>query len=542
MLAHIPLKNRRAAQMRKRMAVRKLDKQRGSFLLELALALIVSAIVGVYANSKLQQVADDSTAAATGVYLDNLAQAGQRYILKHYATLSSTSGDIPDVANDLVPTIPELIAMGRLPPAFPTITPTRQAPQINLTKSSCPGPSCQITATACLTSGLTVRGKTREDLATTAMVAMQGRGGRSHADAPSEIRGPSMTTSNPMGAVNAIVCGHSLVDAGLYDTFLRMGDDRDPILRGGLTVTGTNGTGETLRVSGDLAVVDPASGNICVQILKGGTINVNCAGQINATTGTFTGPAGAVKVGGTGTNYTVDTAGRIRAEAGFWTALGSAFGDNTLGVRAAGTVFTIQTSAGVDAFAVHDSGRTGARTSVATPMLGLTDAVTAGTTCTSAAAQVGATQVTTAATTTLRALSGGGLAICDSTTGTWVSATAKPATGGAACSPNGGVGQTLQGVAMLCANGLWTALTDRTGYTIQAEMWRVIDGSIVTKPNCGSGSTGTRLLLQAGNEQQNIQFVNRSHVDNGASWTVSLRNGNGAAIVGDMIATSYCLY
>jgi hypothetical protein len=95
---------------------------------------------------------------------------------------------------------------------------------------------------------------------------------------------------------------------------------------------------------------------------------------------------------------------------------------------------------------------------------------------------------------------------------------------------------------MLCANGLWTALTDRTGYTIQAEMWRVIDGSIVTKPNCGSGSTGTRLLLQAGNEQQNIQFVNRSHVDNGASWTVSLRNGNGAAIVGDMIATSYCLY
>jgi hypothetical protein len=530
------------AKGRNMLLVRQRKAQRGSFLVEFSVALILSAIVGIYASNQLQQAADDSTAAATGVYLDNLAQAGQRYILKHYSTLSATSGDVPDVANDLVPTIPELITMGRLPPAFPTTTPTRQAAQINLTKSSCPGPSCQIIATACLTSGLTVRGKTREDLATTAMVAMQGRGGRSHADAPAVIRGPSLTASNPMGAVNAIVCGQSLVDAGLYDTFLRMGDDRDPILRGGLTVTGTNGTGEALRVSGDLAVVDPASGNICVQILKGGTINVNCAGQINAATGTFTGPAGTVKVGGTGTNYTVDTAGRIRAEAGFWTAMGSAFGDNTLGVRAAGTVFTIQTNAGVDAFAVHDSGRTGARTSVATPVLGLTDAVSAGTACTSAAAQVGATQVTTAATTVLRAMSGGGLATCDSATGTWVSATATTATEAAACAPNGAIGQTLQGVAMICTRGLWTSLTDRTGYTIQAEMWRVVDGSVVAKPNCGSGSTGTRLLLQAGNEQQNIQFVNRSHVDNGASWTVSLRNGNGATIAGDMIATSYCLY
>lgn len=516
-------------------------KQGGWFLLEMMVAMILAAIAGTYASTAMQQVADDSTAAATGVYLDNLAQAGQRYVLANFVTLTDAA-DVPGVVNDFAPTIAELIALGRMPSGFPTVTPTRQNTSLTLARTNCPGPSCQITATACLTSALTVRGRVRDDLATLAMVAMQGRGGRSRLDNPTVVRGPSMSVANPLGAVNGVVCGQSLVDAGLYDSFVRTGDTREISLRGGLTVSGTNATGETLRVNGDLAIVDPASGNMCVQILKGGTINVNCAGQLNATTGTFTGPAGAVKVGSTGTNYTVDTAGRIRAEAGFWTALGSAFGDNTLGVRAAGTVFTIQTSAGVDAFAVHDSGRTGARTSVATPVLGLTDAVTAGATCTSAAAQVGATQVTTAAATTLRALSGGGLAICDSTTGTWVSATAKPATGGAACSPNGGVGQTLQGVAMICANGLWTALTDRTGYTIQAEMWRVVDGSVVAKPNCGSGSTGSRLLLQAGNEQQNIQYVNRSHVDTGTSWTVSLRNGNGAAISGDMIATSYCLY
>ena len=104
------------------------------------------------------------------------------------------------------------------------------------------------------------------------------------------------------------------------------------------------------------------------------------------------------------------------------------------------------------------------------------------------------------------------------------------------------MGQTSQGVATICTNGLWAMLTDRTGYTIQADMWRVVDGSVVAKPNCGSGSTGTRLILQAGNEQQAPQFVNRRHVDNGGSWTVSLRDGTSNPIPGDMIAMSYCLY
>lgn len=520
--------------------MRKLEKQRGSFLLEFSLALIISAIVGIYANSKLQQVADDSTAAATGVYLDNLSQAAQRYILSHYSDLTAST-DIPGAANDLMPTIPELIAMGRLPSAFPSTTPTRQTTQINLTKANCPGPSCQITATACLTTGLTVRGKVRDDLATTAMVAMKGRGGRSHPDAPSVVRGPSLATPNPSGSVNAIVCGQSLVDAGLYDTFVRVGDTRDPGLRGGLTVTGTNATGEALRVSGDLAVVDPDTGNICVQILKGGTVNVNCAGLLNATTGTFTGPLATVKVGATGTNYTVDTAGKIRAESGFWTALGSAFGDNTLGVRAAGSVFTIQTNAGVDAFAVHDSGRTGARTSVATPVLGLTDAVTAGTACTSAATQVAATQVTSAATTALRALTGGGLAICDAASGTWV-AISRTAAAGGSCTQSGTTGLASNGVMLICNNGVWASIMDRMGYFVAAESWRVVDGSSVPKPTCAAGSTGSRVSLAGGNEQQNIQFMNRFASDGGSSWTIRMTTGAGVTVQGDMLVTTYCVY
>lgn len=514
--------------------------QRGYALLELSIAIIISSIISLYTITSLLQQSDDASAAATGQYLDNLAQGSQRYILTNFAALADGT-DVAGVANDLAPTTAELIALGRLSNTFPLTAPRGQATTVRLTRTSCPGLSCQVTVLACLTAPMSLRGKLREDLTTTAVLAMGGRGARSYAEAPAVVRGPNLSAANPIGATAGIVCGSSLVDAGIYDTFVKIGDTRDPGLRGGLTVTGTNATGEAMRASGDLAIVDPATGNICVQILRGGTINVNCAGQLNATTGTFTGPIGSVKVGGTGTTYTVDTAGRIRAETGFWTAVGSVFGDNTLGIRATGTVFTIQTGAGVDALAVHDSGRVGARTSVATAVLGLTDPVSAGDACTSAATQVTATQVTVAASTALRALAGGGLAICDPATGTWL-AVSKSASAGAACTTSGTTAINSTGVMLVCANGSWSSIMDRMGYLVAAESWRVVDGSVVAKPPCAPGSTGSRLVVTAGNEQQNIQRLNRYVVDNGGSWTVRMTDGNGATISGDLLAMSYCTY
>jgi hypothetical protein len=514
--------------------------QRGAFLIELSIALLISAVLAIYGSTRITQEADDATASATGVYLDTLASAAQRYILNSFLAIGDGT-DVAGVANDLAPTITELAALGRLPSAYPGLAPTRQAPIINIIRTNCPGPNCQLTAVACLSSGMTVRGRVREDLATQAMVAMQGRGGRSHADTPGIVRGPSMSVANPAGAVNAVVCGQTIVDAGLYDSLVRINDRRDPGLTGGLTVSGLNATGETLRANGNIAVVDPATGTVCVQILTAGTININCQGRLNATTGTFTGPQGTVRVGSTGTTFLVDTAGRIKADAGFWTAVGSVFGDNTLGIRAANTTFTIQTSAAQDALAVHDSGRTGSRTSVSTPVIGLTDPVTAGQACTSAATQVAATQVTLAATSALRALAGGGLAICDSASGTWVAVT-RSAVVGSACDQAGATALTGLGVMLVCSNGVWTTLLDRMGYMVAAESWRVSDGNQVPKPDCAPGSTGSRLLASPGNEAQNVQFVNRYITDNGATWTVRMVTGSGSSVDGDMVVLSYCTY
>ena len=64
------------------------------------------------------------------------------------------------------------------------------------------------------------------------------------------------------------------------------------------------------------------------------------------------------------------------------------FGDNTLGIRASGSAFTIQTASGIDAISVSDNGRLGARQSVATQALGLSSPVASGQSCSGASNEV----------------------------------------------------------------------------------------------------------------------------------------------------------
>ena len=509
-------------------------------MIELILVLAITALMAVWSSTRLIQEADDINAVATGVYVDTVAAGAQRYMLNEFLRLSAGT-DVAGIATDLQPTLAELRALGRLPSAFPLTAPNNQSISVFLTRTNCPGSNCQLTAMACLTQPFQSRGRFREDLATVAMMAMSGRGGRSHDSAPSQIRGASILQPNPLGSVSGILCGQSNVDAGVFEAFARVRDTRDLDLRGGLTITGVTPTGETLRVNGDLMTADPSTGTACIKLLRNGQIDIQCDGRLNARTGIFSSAAGTVQLGNTGTGFQVDTNGRVRGEQGFWSALGTLYGDNSLGVRAAGTVFTIQTSSAIDALAIHDDGRTGARKSVATPALGLTSPVSAGDTCGTPSTQVGATQVTNAATTVLRALIGGGLAICDPSTGVW-SPVNRVAAEGTPCSPNGITAITAAGVMLICTNAAFVRLDDRMGYLVEMASWRVGDGGLVPKPDCPVGSRGARLYLGAGNELQQIQRLNRYSVDNGPNWTVNLKDGLGRTIQGDLLITTYCQY
>jgi hypothetical protein len=85
-------------------------------------------------------------------------------------------------------------------------------------------------------------------------------------------------------------------------------------------------------------------------------------------------------------------------------------------------------------------------------------------------------------------------------------------------------------------------LEDRIGYLTEMESYEVADGGRVPKPSCPSGSRGPKLYLGAGIEEQNIQRMNRYYVDNGVDWTVYMRDGSNAPILGTIKVTTYCQF
>jgi hypothetical protein len=85
-------------------------------------------------------------------------------------------------------------------------------------------------------------------------------------------------------------------------------------------------------------------------------------------------------------------------------------------------------------------------------------------------------------------------------------------------------------------------LEDRIGYLTEMESYEVADEGRVPKPSCPQGSRGPKLYLGAGIEEQNIQRINRYYVDNGVDWTVYMRDGSNAPILGTIKVTTYCQY
>jgi prepilin-type N-terminal cleavage/methylation domain-containing protein len=247
-------------------------KQRGFALVELTVALVVVAILGIYASNRLVQDADDAVAQGAGTYVASAAVWANRYVLLNWEPLSS-SGSVTGTVSPLQPTLAELSALGRVPSAFPVRSPSSQTIRFDILKTNCPGQNCILTATACLTSPLTVRGRVRDDLATIAMVNMKGDGGRSQTDQPTSVRGPSFNMANPVsGQPAGIVCAQTVTDTALYDTFVKRFDIRNPSLQGGASIAGNLPNGYTLDVTG--------KANVSSDLNVGGSVTIGGIGAI----------------------------------------------------------------------------------------------------------------------------------------------------------------------------------------------------------------------------------------------------------------------
>lgn len=288
--------------------------QRGIALIELTIALVIVAILSIYASNRLVQDADDAVAQGTGSYVASAAVWANRYVLLNWELLAAGNA-VSGVQSALQPTLNEFTALGRIPAGFPVRSPSSQTLQFDILRTNCPGQNCILTATACLTAPLTVRGRARDDLATIAMVNMKGDGGRSQIDQGATVKGATFNMVNPVaGQPEGIVCAQTVTDTALYDTFVKRFDIRDPSLKGGVSIAGNLPNGYTLDVNGRANIANNLNVGGSVTIGGTGAVGGACSPENSLVQGTFGGMAVLLKCQGglyVATSMTVAAVGSV---------------------------------------------------------------------------------------------------------------------------------------------------------------------------------------------------------------------------------------
>jgi type II secretory pathway pseudopilin PulG len=278
-------------------------RQKGYLLLELAITLILVAVMGIYTRSVAIQQMDDGVAAATGTYVLAGAAGLETYMLANTSALMNGQA-VAGVANALQPTMAELQALSvnnspMLPNTFPALSPTRQALQFDVQRINNAG-IVELRATACLKPRLQWRGRYRDDMVTVAMQSMSGRGGRSMLiDNGATIRGPLITAGvlpNPVaGTPVGILCSVNLLSNAFYSSFARQQDTRPLNFSGAVNVSGGTLTlpaaGAACATAGAIAWLQngasflPARCDGAQWVSAGGVLPISAAGDACATTG-----------------------------------------------------------------------------------------------------------------------------------------------------------------------------------------------------------------------------------------------------------------
>lgn len=536
--------------------------QRGFLMLELIIALSVTAILSIYALGQLTRESEEALAKSAGSYLKTVAGAAEMHLLMNFVDYAA-GNDVPGVAIDLRPTVAELVAMGRLNPGFPSgvgAIPTRQTARLDILRQNCPGPTCSLTALVCTTAPVTLGGAvTRFDLASTMVSEMNGIGGQSMwGTGGANIRGATLNVANPVGNVEGIVCASTLLDAGAYDRFVQIRDTRDPDLQGNLTVAGNTVFGDAAADTTTINGTTNAIGNVnvgptanpCIRMQANGQMATNCLNPTDV-------PAG--------------WAGGLRTT------------DVVAGDRMVAAVTPNNPTAGQ--YSMVDGGGVTGTASVVTTGRTQADRFTP-----SGSYAVGAACAEESAIS--RNSNGNGIVFCQS--GAWRSLK-DYGTANGACVANGSMATSSTGKELLCLNNVYRAMDTllRTGsenavcsspgaqamdpatgaallcranpqspanyvytqlrnvttnlsFAISLE---VSNGSVVTKPTCtGSGAATPIIQLIPKNMMSDDNAFAYYATNNGASWTVSIQSGaggvwgTGSGAQSRAIAQVFCYY
>ncbi len=514
--------------------------QRGNALVFALLGLVISALasVGYVRGQALDQRSKAGAAEAT--ILDNIRAATNAAIYEQVVELQAggalrkagrSVAPTTGAAGELVwrPSLADLAAMGYLPSGWlVTSSSLNGAPyQIAFARLpvGCAPSACSIEGQILIGAAITgSSGEAMDSVVISPILTRIGAdSGVSLVGSAASITGFSNTwrINNPVaGAPAGIVAVRVGTASANFSQFVRVGDSRDPALRGNLSVsgdlkiTGNTVLGNTTLVDASVTVKN-AAGLDCVRILANGKIEVQCDGQLQAVDANLTGRLQALltKAG------TVESTGEI-------TAVGAARSNRwqPTGLYAAGNPCTEANALASNA-------------------------------------------------------AGSGLVLCSG--GAW-RAVLMQASAGDACSPNG-IFATADGVALVCLGGtygrldryiatatagavctsagatatekdsgaallcranptdgalLWFELTELVSNYTVIRILSVVDGTVIPKPVC-NGSPGLQLVPSA--EGSSDAAFNRYITNNGSTWTVYLRDATGATLGGASAqAQLYC--
>lgn len=247
--------------------------QRGFSLVELALALALTALIAIWASSQVAHRIEDAAARSTGVWLAQARGAMEQALLRHFDAWAAgqapkSGGGDPLFADPVAPTLDELRRSGALPAGFPLQSALGFGARIRLVRTAtCPGQPCRLDALVYADKPLWKTGTQYPDLAAVSMVieSAGGYGGAVWPTAPTALRGAAFNFANPAAPdAPAYPAGTVATWAGLErseaDRYVKLRDARDPDLQGNLTVAGRLQGGEYLELQGQASAGQNCSG------------------------------------------------------------------------------------------------------------------------------------------------------------------------------------------------------------------------------------------------------------------------------------------
>lgn len=295
--------------------------QRGSMLIDTAIALTVATIALTGQMAQTSEAIDESIAKATGQWAVEYQGGLNGYYSTNGQAIMANQG-VAGVANPYAPTIPELVNLGYLPQGFGSKAPNGQVFTSNVTQV-CPGGNCTLAGYVYSTSPYKDgTGAVRNDLAGIAMQAAGADAGMTPPGQTGQLVGTGNSWQTPMAGVQVgtlamRVGSYSATDAILSQFYM---------LNGSRKLTGAmNANGNNINSVGNLS----AQGKIATNGLNpndlpsgwGGGIrtwDVYAGGTVGVGAGGGAMPVAFMDQTGTVQGQSVNSTGNVNASGTLW--------------------------------------------------------------------------------------------------------------------------------------------------------------------------------------------------------------------------------